>query len=281
MALPRTIMSCKWIGSFVIRKEITGSTNADAAELSNELPHGAVITAEAQTAGKGRRGRTWDSPAGENLYFSLLLKPDFEPDKASMLTLIMAVAVAEGIADVYESGMPDEINPSAVEIKWPNDIVVHGKKVCGILTEMQVEAGRIKHVIVGVGINVHRQKFDADGLQHASSLDREFAQRGFCKETKIDNRPVREVLLERILSGFEAAYEMFCKTGDLSFLQERYCDRLVNLHKEVQVLDAHGAFTGIALGIDDEGQLLIQKEDGSLVSVYAGEVSVRGLYGYV
>ncbi len=260
------------IGSKIIRKDITGSTNVDIAELANTLPHGAVVTAEAQTAGRGRRGRHWQSPSGENLYFSLLLKPDFVPDKAPMLTLVMALAVAQGIEDVY--GAADQAQHE-VQIKWPNDIIIHGRKVCGILTEMQVEAGKIKHVIIGVGVNVHQRDFVGEGLEYASSLDIEFGQQ---KGTTTD---LREQLLWNILERFTICYEQFCESESLAPLEEAYQARLINLGKEVRVLEPGSSFTGVALGIDEEGQLLVQKPDGSRVSIYAGEVSVRGLYGYV
>ncbi|MBQ8816310.1 MAG: biotin--[Lachnospiraceae bacterium] len=336
----------KWIGSRLIHKLVTGSTNEDAAALSGELPHGAVIVADAQTAGRGRRGRTWVSGAGENLYFSLLLKPDFAPDKAAMLTLVMALAAARGMELVYQAARPGDSGQAAgssqtgqrtgegdasmydtsedtgrVQIKWPNDIVIHGKKVCGILTEMQLEAGRIKYVVIGVGVNIHPRDFEAEGLAHASSLEQELgsAQREYvkcpaeqlmkcttqakqpagnyaeaeengknCMETAWFKRSstgaekdTREVLLSTILTQFEQYYELFCQAGNLAPLQEIYQARLVNPGREVQVLDPCGSFKGIASGIDEEGRLLVQKPDGSVAKVYAGEVSVRGLYGYV
>lgn len=282
--------SNKCIGNKIIHKEITGSTNADAAAMAEELPHGAVITADAQTAGRGRRGRAWVSRGGENLYFSLLLRPDFAPDKAPMLTLIMALAVARGIELVYDAA-------GAVQIKWPNDIVIHGKKVCGILTEMQVEAGRIGHVVIGVGVNVRQRDFSGEGLEHASSLDMELgdasgrtdnlsfggrmAMRPLDESPAQSDRDIREILLQVILTQFEQYYRQFCEAESLQPLHEAYQTRLVNLGKGVKVLDPCGSFRGVALGIDEQGQLLVQKADGSRVSIYSGEVSVRGLYGYV
>ena len=119
----------------IIYKEEIDSTNLEAARLADSLPHGTVIVADAQTAGRGRRGRNWVSRKGENLYFSLLLKPEFAPEQASMLTLVMALAVAQGMEQVYGC---------TPQIKWPNDIVVNGRKVCGILTEMQMAVGAIR-----------------------------------------------------------------------------------------------------------------------------------------
>lgn len=229
--------------------------------MTDVLPHGAVIVAESQTAGRGRRGRTWVSRPGENLYFSLLLKPEFSTEQASMLTLVMAQAVAEGLEALC--GCP-------CQIKWPNDIVLHGKKVCGILTEMQVEDGRIKHVIVGVGVNVNQTEFAVEGLTYAGSLRGELG-------IEVD----REELLAEILGCFERLYEVFCQFGSLKPVKEAYEERLANYGKEVQVLDPSGAYQGVALGINDKGELLVRKEDGTVEAVFAGEVSVRGLWGYV
>ena len=244
-----------------IYKDETDSTNLEAGRLADEIFHGTVIVAEKQTAGRGRRGRRWLSESGENLYFSLLLKPDFAPEQASMLTLVMAQAVAEGI---------DAVCGCKCEIKWPNDIVLHGKKVCGILTEMQLDAGRIKHVIVGVGVNVNQTEFAGEGLIYAGSLRRELG-------VEVDKLKV----LEEILEHFRGYYEAFCLAGSLKAMQTAYQSRLANYKKEVKVLDPKGAYQGVALGINDKGELLVRRADGTVEEVYAGEVSVRGLWGYV
>ena len=245
----------------IIYKGETDSTNLDVARLAEELSHGDVIVADAQTAGRGRRGRTWVSRKGENLYFSMLLKPDFAPEKASMLTLVMAMAVAQGMETVYTC---------RPQIKWPNDIVVNRRKVCGILTEMQVVPGAIKHVIIGVGINVNQMTFTEDGLAFASSLQKET---GLIKD--------RKVLLQEVLQQFERLYEEFCRAGSLLPMVPAYEARLANLGREVRVLDPKGEYQGVALGISEQGELLVRKVDGTEEKVYAGEVSVRGLYGYV
>ena len=260
-------MDAMAIGCRMIHKETTGSTNLDAVSLAEELPHGAVIWADAQSAGRGRRGRSWVSEPGMNLYFSLLLKPDFAPEQASMLTLVMALAAAKGIETVYGNGQPEI---PKVGIKWPNDIVMNGRKVCGILTEMQAVPGKIKHVIIGVGINVNQLQFSQEGLAYASSLK---------KETGLEKD--REELLKAVLRQFQDLYEEFCRAGTLAPMLEAYQSRLVNLKKEVQILDPKGAYQGVALGMNEKGELLVQKTDGTTEAVYAGEVSVRGLFGYV
>ncbi len=236
------------------------STNLWAKEEGeNGAAHGSVYVADQQTAGRGRRGRAWESPAGENLYFSLLLRPDFNPDKASMLTLVMAMAVAEAVRD-YGAG---------AYIKWPNDIVLNGKKLSGILTEMHLATYGAYSVIIGVGVNVKQKCFAPEIVETAT---------GLCKELNMEID--REELLDKILQSFEKFYQEFTLRGDLSLLQARYNDILINRGKYVKVLDPKGEFTGIARGINEQGELLVEKEDGEIVTVYAGEVSVRGLYGY-
>ncbi len=241
------------------------SANSDMPECRDGSTraehHGTLVAADCQTAGRGRRGREWDSPAGKNIYFTLLLKPDFAPDKAPMLTLVMAMAVARGVEKII--GTP-------CSIKWPNDLVINGRKICGILTEMSVEQGRIAHVLIGVGINVNKQQFAPELVDKATDM-----------ETECGRSVSRQELLQTILEAFEEEYELFCKTCDLSGIRERYNACLVNSDREVRVLDPKGEYTGIARGINDVGELLVELPDGSVAEVYAGEVSVRGIYGYV
>jgi len=251
----------KQFGKSVYFFACTDSTNVQANRLAEEgANHGSVIVAEEQTAGRGRRGRNWESPAGKNLYFTLLLKPDFAPDKASMLTLVMALAVRKGL----------KICLKEVGIKWPNDLVINGKKICGILTEMTLEQGHIKHVIIGVGINVEEQDFAPELVDKATSV-----------EAECGIRLRKEMLLAEIMQAFEEYYENFVQNNDLTGLQEEYNACLINCDREVCVLDPKGAFRGIARGINSAGELLVEKPDGEVTCVYAGEVSVRGLYGYV
>lgn len=244
----------------VFYKKVVDSTNLWAKQEGEAgAAHGSVYMADMQTAGRGRRGRAWASPAGENLYFSLLLRPEFSSDKASILTLVMAMAVAEGVRSYGADA----------RIKWPNDIVLNGKKLCGILTEMHLAAEGEYSVIVGVGVNVKQEVFAPEIAETATSLWKEL-------NMEID----REELLERILKSFEKFYQEFTLRGDFCLLLAGYNDILINKGKCVKVLDPKGEFTGIARGINELGELLVETESGETVTVYAGEVSVRGLYGY-
>lgn len=249
------------MGQNLIRYRVTGSTNADAARAAADgAPEGTLIVAECQEAGRGRRGRSWSSPEGCNLYFSLLLRPKYSPDQACMVTLVMALAVAEAVS---EHGID-------AKIKWPNDIVVSGKKVCGILTEMSLAGSGIAHVIVGTGINVNQTEFPEELRQTADSLKNRTGK-------EID----REILLTRVMEKFEKYYDDFVDAGDLSGLMKNYEYRLVNRNAAVRVLDPKGEFEGIARGINQYGELMVERENGTVENIYAGEVSVRGVYGYV
>lgn len=255
-------MNTRWAGHPVTYYEVLDSTNLRAKlDAENGAPQGALVVADMQTAGRGRRGRSWNSPAGTNIYYTLILKPDFAPDKASMLTLVMAMAVAAGITEVC--------NTKAC-IKWPNDIVINGKKVCGMLTELSVQQDYIQHVVIGAGINVGLQEFPQEIMATATCLEQECGR-------KIH----RTELLVSIMKAFEGYYESFLRTLDFSELLDVYNDLLVNCGREVRVLDPKGEYTGISKGINRAGELLVEMVDGTERAVYAGEVSVRGIYGYI
>ncbi len=257
-----SLLTTKWAGCGVIYLPETDSTNTRAKRLGDEgASHGTLVIAEQQTGGKGRRGRRWESPAGSSIYMSILLRPEIQPNQAPMLTLVMAQSVAEAIREVT--------NQEAL-IKWPNDIVVNGKKVCGILTEMSTEIQWINHVVIGVGINVNIESFPEELEETATSLYLESGK-----------RQRRAPLIAEVMKQFERYYNQFIQTGDLSGMQEEYNRLLVNRDREVRVLDPGHEYNGRAAGINETGELLIRTGDGQIRKVYAGEVSVRGIYGYV
>lgn len=257
------------IGQKVYRYDRIDSTNAEAMRLGRlGAEEGTLVVAGQQTKGKGRRGRIWESAEEGNLYFSLLLKPQLPADKASMLTLVMALAVLEGAEDLCDI---------LLGIKWPNDIVADGRKAVGILTELDFLEKGDYQVIVGVGMNLVRQNFPENIREKAVSLE-EMAGKKVSKED----------LLTAVLRRFESYYEQFCRDGSLKNLKEVYDSKLVNKNRMVRVLEPGGEYEGVALGINEEGKLLVAPCDGNgtadrenIRQVYAGEVSVRGIYGYV
>ncbi len=253
-----------WAGHAIIRKEWVDSTNEEAKRGGDAgAEHGTVYCAQCQTAGKGRRGRSWLSDTKGNLYFSLLLRPELDTDDVSMLTLVMAYAVAEAV--IEQTGLQ-------TAIKWPNDIVIHNKKVCGILSEMKLEQQTCAYCVIGVGINVEDTSFPEDLQDKATSL---------CAELPKDKKITSDELLHSILGIFEGAYEAVCEAKCLTPILDRYNELLVNKGKIVRVLEPGNEYEALATGISPFGELLVVKDGKDLRRVYAGEVSVRGLYGYV
>lgn len=259
----------QWVGRPICYFDEIDSTNTEAKRIAEGAAgaqgHGTVVVAEEQNAGRGRRGRDWSSPRGEGIFFTILLRPDMNPANASMLTLVKALAVAKGISK--STGLEPAI-------KWPNDVVINGRKIVGILTEMSAQIDYVNHIVVGSGINVHQKNFPEELAAKATSLDMEMRRLG--KEDRI----YRAAVLAAVLEEFEKYYRAFMQTQDLSMLREEYNALLVNCGREVRVLDPLGEFGGKALGINERGELLIHREGGT-VKISSGEVSVRGIYGYV
>lgn len=258
----KSLMHTDWVAKEVLYFDTIDSTNTKAQELAEKgYPSGTLVVADKQDSGKGRRGRSWVSPSGTGIFMTLMIKPDINPNNASMLTLVAALAVAKAITSV---------TGEEALIKWPNDIVVNGKKVCGILTEMNAQFDYINHIVVGIGINVHNESFPEEISQMASSLMIEAGGKRFH----------RAQIIAETMSYFEQYYDTFLKTQDLSALVREYDELLVNRNKSVRVLDPKEPFDGKAMGITPKGELIVDTwESRKLVS--SGEVSVRGIYGYV
>lgn len=258
----KSLMHTEWVAREVLYFDTIDSTNTKAQELAEKgYPSGTLVVADKQESGKGRRGRSWVSPSGTGIFMTLMIKPDINPNNASMLTLVAALAVAKAITSV---------TGEEALIKWPNDIVVNGKKVCGILTEMNAQFDYINHIVVGIGINVHNESFPEEISQMASSLMIEAGGKRFH----------RAQIIAETMSYFEQYYDTFLKTQDLSALVREYDELLVNRNKSVRVLDPKEPFDGKAMGITPKGELIVDTwESRKLVS--SGEVSVRGIYGYV
>ena len=215
-----------------------------------------IVTAQYQTSGKGRRGRNWVTQPGTALMFSAMMKPKLSLNDCSMLTLVMALAVRRSLSDM----------DIETKIKWPNDLVLNKKKICGILTEAIAETGQI---IIGVGINTNQESMPDDLSDTATSI---------LMET--DDCVDHESLLDNIIYHFEKLTDAVYEAGDLSLVREEYEEGLVSMNNKVMVLDPGNEYEGICKGIDDKGQLIVEHEDKE-TRVYAGEVSVRGIYGYV
>lgn len=257
----RQCLHTLWAGSSLLVKDEVDSTNNLAKLCAEEgAGHGLLVVSEQQTAGKGRRGRAWRSQKGEGIFMTLLLKPDIEPGNASMLTLVMALAVRSAL---------ETVGKLPAQIKWPNDIVCDGKKVCGILTEMSAQMDYINHIVIGVGINVHNEQFPEEMKHMATSV--------YLQTKEHINRAE---LIAEVMKCFEHYYGCYFETQDLRNLVDEYNRYLVNRSRQVRVLDPKQSYTGTAIGINTAGELEVQTDAG-ISRVASGEVSVRGVYGYV
>ena len=252
----------------------TGSTNDDAKAGAREgAPHGAVWIAETQSRGRGRQGRTWVSPSGENLLFSVLLRIACAPARVPPLSLVCGLAVRDAVARAI--GDDDR-----VLVKWPNDVVVREasrvggeavgayRKIAGILVESALTGARIEHVIVGIGVNVHTRDFPEDVRAIATSiaLEREASQ-----AVRLSS-PDRAELLADILDALDRDLEPVAHRG-LAHVQARLSAHDALRGCAVESDDA--AIAGVADGIDPDGRLIVRRADGTTIRVASGEVRLR------
>lgn len=250
-------LDTQWAGRTIEYFDEIDSTNRYARALAREgAAHGTLVLADTQTAGRGRRGRGWISPAGEGIFMSLILRPDMPPDQVAKLSLLTALATANAIAMV--TGLD-------ARIKWPNDIVVKGRKVCGMLLEMDATADRVESIVAGVGINVHQAQFDSEIAHSASSLD-----------LLAGRRISRSAVVRAFLEAFERATAL-----DDEAMMHAYRECSATIGQRVQVIGLTGTYTGTAEDITESGSLLVRAdEDGTVREVLAADVSVRGIMGY-
>ena len=232
----------------------TDSTNRVAMELGFAgEPEGTVVLAEEQTAGRGRAGRTWHSERGTGLYFTLLLRPKLAPAQAPLLTMLAGISAF--VAIEKQTGL-------APQLKWPNDLLLNAKKVGGILTEMHAEPSAVRFVIVGIGINVNQEKFPSELAAMATSLRKESGKMNYRLE-----------LLVRLLTQFESDYNRFLREG-AGFVVERFAS-VSNFAKgrRVRVETGMDLYVGTTAGLSPDGLLLVERENGAVMTVIAGDVS--------
>lgn len=248
----------KKIGQPIYFYKETDTTNGRLRDLALEgSPEGTIAVAEQMTAGRGRRGRPWEAPAGTGVWMSILLRPSILPSEASILTLLAGLAVCQALEE--ETGM----NP---QIKWPNDILLNGKKLVGILTEMHCEMQETHFLIVGIGINVNTTEFPEGLRDVATSLYIE-SGRTFSRKN----------ILQRVLLNFEKLYDELMK-AHCSFkpFLSRYKEKCITIHQDVKVLGKE-TFYAHAQDITEDGELVvIRKDTGKREVVFSGEVSIRG-----
>ena len=259
----RYLRPTRTVGSRINYFRKVDSTNTYLKSPS-DAPDGTVAVTEEQTAGRGRRGRTFESPAGKGVYLSVLLRPKLPAERLLMLTGLCAVAVCNAV---------ERVAGERPQIKWTNDIVLHKKKLAGILTELSFEgeSGAVQYAIVGIGINVNpaRQEFSRSVAGMVGALSEEL------------KKPVsRPKLAAAMIEEIDRAYAALC-SGDISEYLASYRKDCMTLGAQVQLLWKDREERVTALDIDDHFGLVVCHEDGKMETIRTGEVSVRGLYGYV
>lgn len=236
----------------------TESTNDDAKQGAREgAPHGALWVADAQRRGRGRQGRVWTSPRGENLMFSVLLRVSCPPQRVPPLALVAGLAVRDAVARAIG-------DDAAAKVKWPNDVLVRGKKIAGVLVESSLVGSRVDHVVVGIGINVHTRDMPAElaGVATSVALERSSAA----------PPPERAEILADVLERLDHDVEHVAHKG-LGLVHARLTKHDALLGAEVTV-DGWDA-PGTAAGVDVDGRLLVRRADGTVAHVASGEVRVR------
>ena len=257
----RSVLNTQWAGQSIEWHETIDSTNRRAKELAGEgAKHGTLVISDFQSAGRGRMQRSWVANPGDAVLMTLLLRPDqVTPERGTALVLIGALAVCRAL-----KGLEVQCG-----IKWPNDIVLNGRKVCGMLMEIGLSGEYLDYAALGIGINVDGHP-KTEQTPYATSIR---------EETGL-TLP-REQVVARFLTAFEALYDDWAKRGMEAVLPE-YCRRSVTLGNRIQAIDLDGnRTTGTATGILKDGALVMQTEVGNEVVLRAGDVSVRGIMGYV
>ncbi len=231
----------------------TGSTMNEAARLAAAgTSEGTLVVAEQQSAGRGRLGHHWESDAASGLYFTLILRPAIRPAAAPVLTLLAGVAVAEAIGET--TGL-------AVDIRWPNDVLIDGGKCAGILVEMTAEPERVAHILMGVGINVHQRRFPAGMETEPTSL-----------RLKARRSHSRIEVLVSVLKRLEHYYNLFCQQGPAVILDRFTAISSYATGRKVRVTDGARILTGTTAGLTPEGILLVRRDSGEMERVLSGHV---------
>jgi BirA family biotin operon repressor/biotin-[acetyl-CoA-carboxylase] ligase len=246
------------IGATIHLFQEVDSTNDEAATLAGRgEADGTIVIAEAQRLGRGRMGRRWQSPRGLGLYLSVILRPTIPPHDAPVLTLMGAVAGTEAI---------ERTTGLITALKWPNDLIVHGRKVGGMLGEMAVEGSSLLHVILGIGINVNQTEADFDGelRQIAGSL-----------RVEVSHPVDRTALVRSFCESLDGWYERFLCDGPLPIL-EHARRRCLTLGRQVTARSGDQEVSGLAIEMDDEGRLVIRDASGGLHRLLAGDVTLTG-----
>jgi BirA family biotin operon repressor/biotin-[acetyl-CoA-carboxylase] ligase len=251
-------LNTRYMGRRIAYLESVGSTNDEIKrEAAAGAEEGLVIIAEEQYSGRGRKGRSWATSKGESIAASILLRPELSPEHAFSITPVLALSIVQGLEK--EAGIK-------AGIKWPNDIVLDNKKLCGILTEMNAEMDRINFIVVGMGININQPSFPRDISDIATSL-RVHSGEAFS----------RKKIIAGILNCFEENYEIY-KKDRLKPMIPLLKEYSVVIGKHIRLVSPDSVREGTAVDMDEQGGLIVRLDNGETIMVISGDVSVRGLY---
>ncbi len=254
----RRFFLAKIIGRRIEAHEEVGSTNTEAMRLALEgAPEGTVVLADAQSEGRGRLDRTWESPPSRNLYLSVVLRPDIPAAQASLIPLTAGVAAADVLLQYC---------PGRVRLKWPNDVLVGGKKICGILTEMRTRGDRVQFLVVGIGMNLNMRKLD---------FPRELRETATSLQIETGGEIDRLDFAVRLFESLERWYRIFLE-GDGAAIRERWLQGADCLGKRAEVVLGGTTERGTIVGLDPTGALLLEGETG-VRQVLAGDVYIERL----
>ena len=246
------------IGQNIIHFNTLESTNDYLKQVGNDVVEGTVVISEEQTKGKGRLGRVWESKVGDGIWMSIILKPDIMPYKAPFITLIAGASVVKALNNLGVNA----------QIKWPNDIIINNKKICGILTELSAEIERINYVVLGIGMNVKNEDFDSELKNKATSLYKE----GY-ELHRVD-------IVKEIFYQFELLYKKYLDNDKEEVL--KICrDNSAILNKDIYIIRNDEKELVKCIDINEEGNLVVKNSSGQVKEIISGEVSIRGVKGYV
>lgn len=252
-------LQTEMIGDNIHHLQTIDSTNEYLKRIGDKSTDGTVVISEEQTRGKGRMGRTWQSKSGEGIWMSLLLKPNIIPFKAPFITLVAGVSVVTALR---------KLNVPA-QIKWPNDIILNDKKICGILTELSAEIERVNYVIVGMGMNVKNMYFSGELEHKATSLYKE----GYVLQ-RVD-------IVDKILYEFEKNYIDYIENDNKEHVLNLFRQYSNIINKEIYLITNDKRELVTCIDINDSGNLIVKDKDNNIREIMSGEVSIRGINGYI
>lgn len=253
------LLNTGFIGRNIIHFDTIDSTNTYAKSIGYDSCDGTVVISEEQTSGRGRIGRLWHSKKHEGIWMSIILKPDITPMEAPFITLIAGASVVKALSNLGIESY----------IKWPNDLIINGKKVCGILTELSAEIERVNYIVVGIGINVKSIEFDNEISKVATSIFKE----GY-EVTRVD-------IVKNILEEFEHLYKDYIHGGNKEAVLEICRNKSAVVGKKVYAIKGNQKEFVECLDINEDGNLIVKNEKGDVKEIMSGEISIRGEKGYV